>query len=134
MVETGDVGLGVTTLWGKEHPVSIQAVEQGLQMWLLSQQDDVILPDFVIPSVDSKELEQAEMLLTAYQGGLAATDFQRPARERLNALIESKLKGQKPQPITQSTPSSVPDVMEAIRESLKQAPKRSARTRAAVKA
>lgn len=153
MVETGDIGLGLTTLWGKEHPVSIEADERGLIMWMLLQQNDIVIPDFTIPTLSEiavreaesegrtmsedaaiKQsgwwIEQAEMLLTGYQGALSPSDFERPFRDRLDKLIQRKLKGQTITKAKPSIPDAVPDVMEAIRASLKKAPSQPKRRRA----
>lgn len=150
MVEGGDVALGISTLWGKEHPVSIEADERGLVMWMLAQQNDIVIPDFVIPSLTdceqriasrkgelitekeavkraSQNLETTEMLLTKLQGQIQPEDFYRPLRERLRLMIENKMAGVKSVPVEQTTPDTSPDLMEAIRQSIKNAPKKQAR-------
>src|SRR4051812_29167477 len=43
------VGVGVQTLWGKEHPCAVLAAEGVLMMWTLHIYEDLLVPDFETP-------------------------------------------------------------------------------------
>lgn len=124
MASTKRAALGETVIHNREHPVLVRAHEDRLLLCTLL---------FAAEVRDVEELEIPDLLPEAQAlGGMIAvieelsTDFE-PAhyrdrhRERLKALIDSKLKGRPieaaPEP---AAPSPTPDLIGALEESLAQ--------------
>ncbi len=124
MAATGRAALGETVIHNREHPVLVRAHEERL---LLS----TLLFAHEIRDIEELAISDLEPEEQALRGMIAmieelSTDFE-PARyrdrhrDRLKALIDSKLKGQPieiaPEP---PAPSPTPDLIGALEESLAQ--------------
>jgi DNA end-binding protein Ku len=123
MQETGMAAVGKFVLWGKENLCLIRAQDDTLAMQTLFYADDVRSKAEIEDSVGaievkSQELKLAEQVIDSLAGEWSPTDFENEYRRDLNAMLDSKLAGEKitrPEPVPE-TP--VIDLMEALRRSV----------------
>lgn len=134
LAETKMAGVGVQSLWGKEHPCAIyadQSFEGGVMiMQLLRLHEDMVKPDFSAPIPDAKAKTLAKALITANKGVLTDEDLVSSQRIRLNELVAAKLAGVDLPAAAEETEKAVSgDLMEALRQSIAAKPKAPAKAK-----
>lgn len=124
MAATGRAALGETVIHNREHPVLVRAHEERLLLSTLHFAHEIRdIEELAIPDLEPEQQALRGMIAMIEE---LSTDFE-PARyrdrhrDRLKALIDSKLKGQPieiaPEP---PAPSPTPDLIGALEESLAQ--------------
>ncbi|MFZ2049981.1 MAG: Ku protein [Solirubrobacteraceae bacterium] len=124
MAATGRAALGETVIHNREHPVLVRAHEERLLLsTLLFAHEIRDIEELAIPDLEPEEQALRGMIAMIEE---LSTDFE-PARyrdrhrDRLKALIDSKLKGQPIEIVPEPpAPSPTPDLIGALEESLAQ--------------
>ena len=148
LAETNTLGIGEIAFSGREHLVAIAAPheprQKGLMLYLLRYEDELREPSSVLagskePSVGSDELSLAKQLIEGSTSKLDLSAYKNDYEAAVKKLVEAKKKG-KPLPEPEAAPAKpkVVNIMEALRNSLKEenksrktAPKKTRRKRAA---
>ena len=115
------VGIASIAMHRREHTVILRPGDRGLILHTMFYQDEVrSAQEFIAePDANAKELQMAGMLIDAMAGRFDPGKFKDPYREKLQALIDSRLENAPPeaQPAAErQTP--VVDIMEALKQSL----------------
>lgn len=120
----GKAGAGKITLRTKEYPALVHAYKDTLVLTTLRYAYDVVDPQDFEEAKELKEPEKAELnlavkIVTDLSGEFDITEYEDTYREKVQALIEKKLKGEA---ITVEKPpqEEVKGLMVALRETLKQ--------------
>lgn len=99
LAELKSVGIGMQSLWGKEHPCAIIPNQQYatggvLTLATLRLQEDLLAPDFAAPIPNRESKKIAKEVVTSHMGTLdPATDLVSGARSRLHSMISAKIEG-----------------------------------------
>jgi DNA end-binding protein Ku len=139
MRETGRAALGRFVLAGKEKLVLIRARGDALALETLFVAEDVHSQAEIEEAVgDTKvkdaELDLARQVIESLEGDFEPEELQSEYRRDLRAMLEAKLAGEeiaRPEPVTEDAP--VVDLMEALRQSVADASKRTSARKAPAK-
>jgi DNA end-binding protein Ku len=124
MRQTGFAALGQLTMHRRDHVVILRTGKTGLVGHTMFYPDEVRSTEEFrtdISFVVQKELDLAKTLIEALAQSFDPARFKNAFRERLNALIDSRIKGQWTTRIEPEAPSKVIDIMDALKRSLEQA-------------
>jgi DNA end-binding protein Ku len=118
----GKAGIGRITLRTKEYPVLVREYSDALIITTLHYPDEVIVPDRVaelsgIPVPGKKEILLAEKIVTDLSGEFEIDEYHDTYRERIEALINSKVAG-KTYHVEKPKAAEVRDLMAALEETL----------------
>jgi Ku protein len=119
------VGLGRMVMARRERPVMVQTRGKGLMIVTLKDPDEVRKPEEIFDDeikdvdVDKQAVSMAETLLKRMEGDFDLTMFEDRYQTALQALIEAKMKGQKPV-VSESRdrPTNVVNLFDALKASL----------------
>src|ERR1700757_4470502 len=120
MAEGGVVGLGRLTLSRRERMVMVEPSGIGMALFILRAASDVRAPQFgsAEGDLDAEMVAIAGAIIRQRTGQFDPSTY----RDRYQELIEAKTKGLTIKPRAVSTPSSVIDLMAALKRSLAQEP------------
>ena len=132
--QTGKAGLGEIAFAGREHLVAIMAGTEksahGLMAYTLRYERELRDPAEYLPTsarsaTDKKQLAMAVDLIHQYSSKLDLSAYKDDYEQALRDLIDAKVKN-KPLPLESGRPhkAKVINLADALRESLKKAPKR----------
>jgi DNA end-binding protein Ku len=98
--DEGRAGVGRITLRTKEYPVVVHAYHGGLVLTTLRYGDEVLDPAGLeelssLPEPDARELGIARKIITDLSGEFDIREYHDTVRDRIFALIEKKLAGEK---------------------------------------
>jgi len=118
----GRAGIGRITLRTKEYPVLVREYNDALIITTLHYPDEVTEPGRVaelsgIPVPGKKELSLAEKIVTDLSGEFGIEEYHDTYRERIEALINSKLAGTTYH-VEKPKAAEVRDLMSALEETL----------------
>jgi DNA end-binding protein Ku len=118
----GRAGIGRITLRTKEYPVLVREYNDALIITTLHYPDEVTEPGRVaelsgMPVPGKKELSLAEKIVTDLSGEFEIGDYHDTYRERIEALISSKMAGTKYH-VERPKAAEVRDLMSALEETL----------------
>jgi DNA end-binding protein Ku len=137
LAETKLAGIGTQTLWGKEHPCAVMAVQDFdsggvLMMATLQIADDLVKPDFAAPIPNREAKRLAKELILATEGVFdPVKDLVSVSHNNMQALISAKIEGRKI-PTGESTkePEVTQDIIATLKESIDAAAKKPVRAKA----
>ena len=120
--DMGRAGIGRITLRTKEYPVLVREYNDALIITTLHYPDEVTEPGRVaelsgMPVPGKKELSLAEKIVTDLSGEFEMGEFHDTYRERIEALINSKMAGTKYH-VERPKAAEVRDLMSALEETL----------------
>jgi DNA end-binding protein Ku len=120
--DMGRAGIGRITLRTKEYPVLVREYNDALIITTLHYPDEVTEPGRVaelsgMPVPGKKELSLAEKIVTDLSGEFEMGDYHDTYRERIEALISSKMAGTKYH-VERPKAAEVRDLMSALEETL----------------
>jgi DNA end-binding protein Ku len=128
MEKTGRAGLGKITFRSKERPVLVHYYRGAIVATTLRYDDEILDPhifpalkDLALPG--KKELELAAQIIESLSGELDLTGYKDQYREKIEALVKSKMEGTVIIPEKKKVRPPAKSLMEALRqtaESLKQ--------------
>jgi DNA end-binding protein Ku len=123
---TGEVAIARIVLSTKQHLCMVRSVKGRLILTTLLWADEV-REALEVPkaAVGGKELQMAEQLVRSMSGHFRPERFKDEHRERVEALIKKKSKGQTIEALPPPQPSRVVDLARALEQSLAAARKRS---------
>lgn len=118
----GKAGIGRITLRTKEYPVLVREYSDALIITTLHYTDEVTDPDTVaelsgIPVPGKKELSLAQKIVTDLSGEFEIDEYHDTYRERIEALISSKMSGTTYH-VEKPKAAEVRDLMTALEETL----------------
>jgi DNA end-binding protein Ku len=118
----GRAGIGRITLRTKEYPVLVREYNDALIITTLHYPDEVTEPGRVaelsgIPVPGKKEMALAEKIVTDLSGEFEIGEYHDTYRERIEALISSKMAGTKYH-VERPKAAEVRDLMSALEETL----------------
>jgi DNA end-binding protein Ku len=126
------VGIGRAVMSRRERPVLVQSRGKGMMISTLLDPDEVRKPEEYfdeIPDVkvDKQNLEMAGLLIEKMEGPFDLTMFEDRYQKALQALVEAKMKGQKPVVAEEpERPTNVVNLFDALKASLEGAGGRAA--------
>ena len=122
MRDEGKVAVGKTVMGSKETVLALIPTEEGVLLETLYYQDEVkALPKQVtLPDVDGAELDMAKQLVQGMAGDFDPAAFKDEYQEKLRDLIAKKVEGEEIVAEKEEKPSNVINLMDALKESLKQ--------------
>lgn len=128
MREEGRVAVGKTVMGTKETMLALIPTEDGLLLQTLFFQDEVkALPRPVsLPEVGGPELAMAKQLIQGMSGTFDPAAYKDGYQEKLRELITKKIEGKEIVAEKEEKPSNVINLMDALKESLKQQDDRNA--------
>jgi len=126
MAELDAVGLGVCSLWGKEHLFAIEALPSGsdshggpMKLNLLHSPSEVILPDFVINASVGAAGEMAIEVVKQMMHSELTPQQMAPGTEEMQKLVQAKLAGKELEAKAPEPVSATVNLMEALRMTVK---------------
>lgn len=124
MRQTGRAAIGQLTMHRRDHVLIVRPGKRGLIAHTMFYPDEVrSSEEFRTDTslVASKELDLAKTLVEALAQPFDPARFKNAFRERLNALIESRIQGRETAQVASAEPAKVIDIMDALKRSLAQA-------------
>jgi DNA end-binding protein Ku len=122
MKDTGRAAIAQLTMHSREHIVCLRPGMRGMILHTLYYQDEIReISEFRADTskISDAEVKMAQMLIEAMSGHYDASQFKDTYRERLQTMIDNKVKGHKtveaPQP---QEMAPVIDIMDALKKSL----------------
>ena len=117
--KTGEVAIARIVLSTKQHLCMVRSVEGRLILTTLLWADEVReAPEVPKTTVGGKELQMAEQLVRSMNAHFRPERFKDEHRERVEALIRKKAKGQTIEAPPEPQPSRVVDLARALEQSL----------------
>lgn len=122
MREEGKVAIGKTVMGTKETILALVPTDEGVLLQTLFFHDEVkTLPKQVtLPEVGGAELDMARQLVQGMAGSFDPAAYKDEYQERLRELISRKIEGKEIVAEQEEKPSNVINLMDALKESLKQ--------------
>src|SRR5256714_7571751 len=124
MAEVGVVGLGRLTLSRRERMVMVEPRSTGMALFTLRAAGEVRAPQFgsAEGDLDAEMVAIAGAIISQRTGNFDPSTYHDRYQEALQQLIDAKMKGVTIEPRAASTPSTVIDLMAALKRSLAQEP------------
>ena len=120
--ETNKMGVAKVTMHQREYTVFIRARNHGLTLHTMYYQNEIAAVAGYGKSYDIKlkpeEVKLAEQLVESLSSRFKPEEYRDEFQERLNELIEAKLKGKTVAPTPKRAKAPVIDMMEALKRSL----------------
>lgn len=125
---SGRIGLGRVVMHTRERLLAIEARNNGLIATSLRMRNEVLDPEKAFAGLprrkaDTRMIEIAEKIIAQLEGPFEPEEFKDRYEHALRDLIRRKEKGERPVSAPPPEESNVIDLMEALRRSLKEAPK-----------
>ncbi len=123
--QMGKAGLGKVTLRTKEYPVVVYEYKGVLIMTTLRYASEVVIPERMeeelagIKKPSQKEMELAVKIINELSGEFDITKYRDGYREKMEKLIESKMKGEVVV-VQEPEKEEVKELMVALQETIKQ--------------
>jgi DNA end-binding protein Ku len=139
MQEANVAAIGKFVLWGKENLCLIRPLGESLALETLYYAEDIRAREEIDQSVAETEVQEAELemarqLVASLVGEFEPEEFENEYRGALKAMLEAKLAGEeiaRPEPVAEEAP--VVDLLEALRQSVADASKRTSARKAPAK-
>jgi DNA end-binding protein Ku len=123
MEDAGLVGVVRYVFHDREQLGALRVRDGVLVLARLHYADEIRATDGVLPErrakVDERELEMALELVRRFEGEFDPSEFEDTYRERLLEIVEQKRKGGKVTAAKPEEPEAPPDLLEALRESIR---------------
>ncbi|WP_031500565.1 Ku protein, partial [Bryobacter aggregatus] len=134
MKDTGYSGIARLAMHNREHPVVIRAASRGLILHTMFYTEEIrenaeFRSDQQL--VSEKERKLARSLVESLSGGFQPSQYHDAYREKVEALIQSKIKGKKVVATPSPKVAPVINILEALQKSLKKAPAAKKKSRVA---
>lgn len=133
MLDEGKVAIGKTVMGQKETMLALVPTEDGILLETLYYYDEVKEAPRAAagPSVAKAELDMARQLVQSMAGPFDPQQYKDEYQEKLRDLISKKIEGKEIVAETSDKPDNVINLMDALKESLKQqdGPKKPAKSR-----
>jgi DNA end-binding protein Ku len=126
MQKKNRAAIGKLLMSDREYLTLIRPTDQGLVLETMYFSDEIRSAPKKLPKekAKSKETELAELLVENLTEPFDPEKFKDEYQDRVEALIEAKVKGQKVKAFRKKPVKTVPNVLEALEKSLKQAQKK----------
>jgi DNA end-binding protein Ku len=117
--KAGEVAIARVVLSTKQHLCMVRSVDGRLLLTTLVWADEVVeAPDVPKAATGGRELQMAEQLVRSMSGQFESKKFKDEHRQRVEALVRKKAKGETIQPVPEGRPSRVVDLARALEQSL----------------
>lgn len=128
MQDAGRIALGRVVMHTRERLLAIEARDNGLLATTLRMRNEVLEPDKAFSGLphakpDPRMIEIAEKIIAQLEGPFEPEEFKDRYEQALRELIRRKEKGERPVSAPPPEESNVIDLMDALRKSLREAPK-----------
>src|SRR5918992_663820 len=131
----GSVGIAKVALRDKEHLATVRLKDEVFVLETMYWPDEIREPDFEEldknVEVRDQEVKMARQLVQQLSDEFKPQEFQDEYRKALEALVEQKVEGQEITiaPVPEEEPTKVVDLMEALKQSVEAAKKKTSTTK-----
>ncbi|HEX4722049.1 MAG TPA: Ku protein [Pseudonocardiaceae bacterium] len=132
MADTGQAGVAMLVLRGRQHPTVVRAGDGVLVAHTMRFADEIRDPAKTVgdlptaPKLKAKELDMARELVTAMSGPWQPGDFHDTYQEKVRELLADKEAGREPSTEPAAEPTKVIDLADALARSVRKAGRRRA--------
>ncbi|MCG3125516.1 MAG: Non-homologous end joining protein Ku [Phycisphaerae bacterium] len=129
MRRNGKIGIGRVVMAGRENIVSLKVHERGFMLTTLRAADEVrhaapYMEDIRDGEVDKDQLKLAEQLIESREAPYDPSQLRDRYQDALLAMIKAKIEGSAPVVVQEAEAGRVINLMEALKQSLADAPLR----------
>ena len=129
MAEEKVAGLGRVVLTSREHPLIVQAHDEGLMMTTLRAKDELRdaaeyfseIPDV---KIDKRMVDMAKSIIDKMKGEFDPGFFTDRYQDALHELVQAKVKGLPVKEQPEPEPTNVVNLFDALKRSLSEAPRK----------
>ena len=131
---TGKLAIGTIVLRQREHLAALEPVDEALVLTTMRYAHEIRRPSGPDLPASGKgwtdsEMKLARQLIATLSGAWDPAEYRDTYSEALRQLIEAKVEGKEPTAPELAAPSRVTDLMEALKRSLAERPRRPAASR-----